>query len=744
MDRLTPRLLGTLALLAPAAAHADGIPMGDGAPIRAATLEPGEAITVDGHLDEPAWQRAAAVTDFVGIYPTEGFAPRGATSVRVLVDEGRVHFGFECAWDGTVRAHIAEREDVNLDDQIGIYLDPFGDARRMVVIYINALGIQQDALITLEDGWNGAYDVVFRSQGRIHDGGFTVEVSIPFRSLRFPKDSPRPWRALFTRKFAADDEKVAYPAVRQDRGHTLLQFVPLLGVEAQRSGVGVEVLPSVVVRGSQVRGEDGLRWQPFRFPGTIDPSVSVKWQPTSNLTLDGTFNPDFSQVEADPNFIDNNLRFALFLQEQRTFFLEGRELFDSSLLYTRSIVDPIAGLKFSGKAGPVSVGVLTAVDEAPAASLMGERDTPGFSQQDVDGAIAVASYVGGALDLGQRSRIALAVTDKELLGRERGEHRGEHRVVEAAGRVAFDPITQVDFEAAASTTARVGGERVGGPRLQIEASRAARLVQGGGGWEYRDPGYRSENGFVTRADLMRAWGYFRKRWEWAEGPVRWVNVGLDVSHSFEGWAVPDEVEHAGSSRSAFVNLRLPGITDAGGSVALWQSRFGGVEFTGPWGEVSLSNRALDWLRVSVDGELGESIRYRVAEKTLEAKVGGELWFRALRRLNVKLAADGSWLGRPGEELDRAFVWRARTLLGILPSMNARVIVQGRHVDRLDPDRQLLDRSDSLSLSVLLSWLPNPGTAVRLGFGEGWSWGAGRKPITDRRDLFLKASVLLRI
>ncbi|HCP46181.1 MAG TPA: hypothetical protein DIU15_09075, partial [Deltaproteobacteria bacterium] len=111
--------------------------------LRAVALSADEKVAVDGRLDEAAWQRAEVISQFSGMHPTEGFEPAGTTRVRILTDSKHLYFAWECRFDDPtrVRAYLAQREDINRDDQVGIYLDPFGDGRRAYVFYVNALGI---------------------------------------------------------------------------------------------------------------------------------------------------------------------------------------------------------------------------------------------------------------------------------------------------------------------------------------------------------------------------------------------------------------------------------------------------------------------------------------------------------------------------------------------------------------------------------------------------------------------------
>lgn len=200
-------LLSTLALAAP--------------PAPAVRAVAGDALVIDGILDEQAWEEADPVDVFVRYTPTAGGAPPGRTEVRFLQDERYLYVGVRVTGaDYRVRARISAREDINSDDQIGIYLDTFHDGRSGYVFYLNPLGIQQDARLNNE-GWNGSWDTAFRSRGRLTDDGYTLEIAWPWRSLKYPSGGEaQDWGLIVTRKIPSEGAKYAFPEL--ERNHPRL------------------------------------------------------------------------------------------------------------------------------------------------------------------------------------------------------------------------------------------------------------------------------------------------------------------------------------------------------------------------------------------------------------------------------------------------------------------------------------------------------------------------------------------
>lgn len=714
--------------------------------VHAARVPEGKAVVIDGRLDDEAWLDAPVVDDFVGIRPTEGFEPSGSTTVRVLFDDQKLYFAWDCRFDEPtrVRGYFADREQINRDDQIAILIDPFGDGRRAYHFWLNALGVQQDLVVTLEGSYNFAWDTVFHSEGRITDTGYTVEVAIPFRSLRFDPTSHKPWRILLKRKFTAKDEYVAFPAIKRDNGNELLQYDELVMDPPKTSGVGIELLPSVVGRTGWDRDGEDLTHRPFTFPGAVDPSFGFKWQPTPALTLDATLNPDFSQVEADPNQVDNNLRFALFLPEQRPFFLEGAELYESHLLYTRSIRDPIYGVKFSGKAGPVGIGILHALDETPASSFVGERETPGFTDEALDGTLAFNTMGGAKIDIGRRNRLSVYYADKEVVRPVEGEpaeHVAVYRGGHASLRLGVGDVTTVNLDAGVSHAGAADGDRLTGGRFAIKVERSTRTTGFGADAGLITPDYRTEMGFLTTPDRARIGGWARKRLEPRRGPVQWLVLNAAIRSLLEG--LEGTAKPSSALAEASANARLPGLTDFRVATALRDTLFGGQRFHGATASFSLSNSALEAFTASVHGSFGDAIRFGDATDSVRGHVGGRINLRLFRRLQIELGADLDRLGREGEVINQLVLYRARTVIGFTRWLSLRFIAQGRTSTVFDIAGEAETPSHALAMSALVRIEPAPGSAILLGWGQQFATDDVRFR-TQSIDLFAKASVLIRL
>jgi len=367
-------LLVQAAVSASVAAAVQGDPVeGKGSPTAEIPRIEAAEIRVDGVLDEPAWAQAARLTGFWQYQPVDGRPAEEATEVLVWYAPDAIHFGI-VAHDrepSAIRATVADRDNIDSDDHVVLDIDTFHDRRRAFFFGVNPLGAQSDGVRSEGAGQVTSLipgstdknpDFAWESKGRITDQGYEVEIRIPFNSLRFPGSGPQSWGFNVTRVVHRTGYTDTWTDVRRANASFLGQEGALGGLHDLKRGVTVEAQPFVTATAD---GSRNLATGSFdRESVNPDAGLNLRLGFTS-YALDATLNPDFSQVESDVGQVTLNERFALFFPEKRPFFLEGIELFGTpqTLVYTRRIVDPKAGAKFTGKLGQLGVAHLTVVDE---------------------------------------------------------------------------------------------------------------------------------------------------------------------------------------------------------------------------------------------------------------------------------------------------------------------------------------------------------------------------------------------
>ncbi|MDT5269696.1 MAG: hypothetical protein QOH49_1882 [Acidobacteriota bacterium] len=354
-----------------------------------------KAPVIDGKLDEEIWKTAAVFKDFVQFRPVDLVAPSQATEVRIGYDSRFLYVGFR-AYDepGKVRATIAKRDAVFDDDWVGIWLDTFNDGRRAYELIFNPLGVQADAIFTEGVNEDFSVDIVHESKGVLLEDGYTVEVAIPFKSLRYEAGKDKRWGLHLLRTIKRlNNEQSTWMPISRDNSSLLGQEGHVTGLEGLSTERTIELIPSLTISeaGSRVpsvtRGRRALSealgipvpGDSGRFlnsPVEFDPGLTAKFGISPTMTLDMAINPDFAQVEADATVVTANQRFPIFFEEKRPFFLEGKEIFETllSAVHTRSIVDPDYAFKFTGKRGRNTYGLMFASDKAPGNLLDDDRD----------------------------------------------------------------------------------------------------------------------------------------------------------------------------------------------------------------------------------------------------------------------------------------------------------------------------------------------------------------------------------
>jgi hypothetical protein len=356
---------------------------------------------IDGRLDDEAWKGAPVLKDFYQTSPGDNNAPSKPTEVMLGYDEKHFYIAFKCYDEkDKIRATVARRDNVFGEDNVRVWLDTYNDQRRAYVLGFNPLGIQQDGIFTEGQGADFSVDIVMESKGVIEDWGWSVEVKIPFKSLRYVAGKGKMWGFNAARNIDRfnDEFDQWLPDDRNISGF-LIKHGKLTGLDEIKTERTLEIVPSITVSESGRRKRTiplsiarsrrafnpifnpiGLTDQGRFINEPVEPDlgVTLKYTITPNITLDAAINPDFAEIEADAPVITANQRFPIFFQEKRPFFLEGSEIFQSPLqpFYSRTIVDPDLATKLTGKIGRNSFGFLIASDNAPGNYSEDERADP--------------------------------------------------------------------------------------------------------------------------------------------------------------------------------------------------------------------------------------------------------------------------------------------------------------------------------------------------------------------------------
>jgi hypothetical protein len=693
-----------------------------------------QEIQIDGQLEEPVWSRATRLTGFWQYQPVDGRPAEEQTEVLVWYAPDAIFFGI-VAHDrnpASIRATVADRDNIDNDDHVVLDLDTFHDRRRAFFFGVNPLGVQSDGVRSEGAGQVSSLipgstdknpDFTWDSKGRITDRGYEIEIRIPFRSLRYPGSGPQTWGFNVTRVVKRTGYTDTWTDVRRANASFLGQEGAIGGLHDMRHGVTVEAQPFITATADG--GRDELSGRFIREDVNPDAGLNLRLG-FSSYALDATVNPDFSQVESDEGQVTVNERFALFFPEKRPFFLEGIELFGSpqTLVYTRRIVNPKAGAKLTGKFGQLGVAHLTAVDETDAAD-------------------AWFNITRLRRDLGRNSIAGVTFTNRDQSGAHNRVLAGDFRYVWS--------LYYAQFQYGRSWTSDGAGTR-NAPIWQAEYDRTGRTW----GFNYllngQGAGFDAQAGFVNRLRSGVVYGHafnrlthYGKRGALLEnltvffGPERtWLYDSFGFKPGLEGTEQLDATfqlrggwELNGHLDRGFVNFQDSSFAGYTVGSAAGPAYRPAKDFSGFDGQVRVTTPT--WQ------QLGATVTYgRGRAPIFQEGATGSSWILTaglnLRPTStVRVAASGTVfrLSRlDGSEFARSTIPRLKLEYQPNRSLFFRVIGEYRSERRaalLDPASgnplfvaglaQPATEFNGLRVDLLASFEPTPGTVAFLGYGS---------------------------
>jgi hypothetical protein len=453
------------------------------------------SVVVDGRLDEAAWSQAAVLRGFSQYLPNDNRPADDSTTVLVWYSPTAIYFGIRAYQDSAgVRATLADRDKITGDDYVEILLDTFSDHRQALVFGVNPLGVQADGTLRdasrqsitfISSAVTGAYsldlspDYVYESKGHQTAWGYEVEVRIPFKTLRYQARDPQDWGVNVIRVVQATGHQHTWTRVLQTEASFLGQSGTLTGLTDLHRGLVLDLTPEATSTLTGAQAASGWKY------GGGDPKLGLtaRWGVTTNLTLNGTVRPDFSQVEADVPQIQFDPRIALYFPEKRPFFLDGLEMFASpfQLIYTRRLVNPDGAAKLTGKVGSTSVAILSGVD--------GTDTSATGTDHPLVNALRLKE------DLGGHNALGLVYTD-------RVDGSRFNRVAAVDGRFVIGGAYALTFQGGGSAT------RSAGPTLYAPIWNAS-LVRSGRRFGFSLSGtgigddFRASSGFISRPGVAQ-------------------------------------------------------------------------------------------------------------------------------------------------------------------------------------------------------------------------------------------------
>ncbi|MEO8909025.1 MAG: DUF5916 domain-containing protein [Gemmatimonadaceae bacterium] len=719
-------------------------------------------VTIDGSLDEPVWRRAARLTGFSQYQPVDGRPADEPTEVLVWYAPDAIYFGIRAReiHGNVVRATHANRDNIDSEDQVQILLDTDNSHQIAFLFGVNPYGVQQDGTRSAQfaGGAGGASatgggfrninplegsvdlnpDYFFESKGRLVEGGYEVEMRIPFKSLRYQDARVQSWGLHILRRVQHSGFQDTWaPAIRAN-ANFLAQSGTLEGLHDLRRGLVLEATPTATAHADRSptigNGRD--------YQEKAEIGGDVRWGIRQNLTLNGTINPDFSQVEADIGQVLLNERFALFYPEKRPFFLDGLELFDSpnQLIYTRQIVAPRAGVKLTGKLAGLNIASIVAADDRQYSWTGAHSPLFGVSRL--------------RYDFGSNNTLGAVLTAREDGG-------DFSRVAAADYRFYHSKLYFAQFQAAESWTDSVSN-RMSGSLLQADWDRTGRAW----GFHYTlrslDPGFKAAAGFVNRTGIIETRAFNRLSFYGAQGALVqtyssffgldriWNNAsaGHGLTEGTEsitpqatlrgGWQLGGAITHSyfAFDPSLYTGLTIQRIVPAvpvGGSPVFDTAAFAvpGPEKNELGGSLSLTTPTFRHFSGTAAITKSQVPIFREAAPGNSSRIDAALDLRPTTAVRSSLQFSRLTIGRrsDGSRFSSETIPRIKVEYQISPPIFLRLVGQYAARSRSPlRDRNgdpilvngvldLGETTNEFSTDWLFSYRPVPGTLVYLGYGS---------------------------
>jgi len=726
--RLLAGLL-TIWLVCPAAFAGAGPPSGSAvlnvsaageARVTALEIDAAVAIRLDGELGEAVWQRAEPIDGFIQRDPSEGAAPSFTTEARVLYDRTFLYVAVR-AFDkepGRIVGIRTRRDSTSPSDWVHILIDSYHDHRTAYEFAVNAAGVKLDRYWFADGNNDSSWDAVWDVSVTRDAEGWKAEFRIPFSQLRFATGKADEFGFGVLRQIGRLNELSTWPLIAKSRTGFVSQMGHLSGLKLASSQKRLELVPYSVGQVSTQPGEAGNPFVKATDPGGAV-GADVKFAVTPGLTMTATINPDFGQVEADPAVV-NLTAFETFYQERRPFFVEGsgNMKFDldcndgscTGLFYSRRIgrtprgepdtpdggfasvpaqTTILGAAKLTGRAGPFSVGALSAVTAEERAQLSfgstttqqtvepltnytvaqakrewSNQSSLGFMLTNVarrmtsdvsflpssgtaagvnwdwrlkDPRYAVTGYVAGSMVRGSAEAIdALQRNSVHYFQRD------------DAGYLDYDPSrTSMSGHAGMIGFSKVGGKKV---RFSFAGT-------------YKTPGFETNDvGYVRRSDQIQQSGWVQFRWDTPTKAYRSLRVNLN---QWAAWNFGGDTRYTGANVNAHIVLPSQwgagiGINREGAGIDDRSTR-GGPAFRSKnggnvWGYVESDSRK------AFQGML---MGYYFRDETGSTSIGGDpqVSWRPTSYLTVSLGAsysktddDTQWVENVESGASKSFVF----------------------------------------------------------------------------------------
>ena len=705
-------------------------------------------ISVDGDISDEAWRTATRVEKWYEFRPGDNTEPKVRNVGWLTYDDHALYaaFEFEDPNPGAMRAPYADRDDISGGgtDYAGLVLDTRNTGRTAVLFVTTPRNIQYDSVMDDSSGEDSSPDFFWQSATRIHERGWTLEMRIPFSSLRYRSSDVQRWGVMLYRNYPRQYHYQFFTA-KIPRGSNcfICHEQTLEGLERLPSGGHLVAAPYVSAsEGAHPAGGLGSRLvsEPVKPHGGAD----VKFTPNADTVLDFAVKPDFSQIESDTAQISANERFALFFPEKRPFFLEGVDLFQMPIqaVYTRTITAPRWGGRVTGKSAGLRYTVLVADDGGGGSAILPGPTGSSFASQDFGSTVTIAR---AKRDVGRLSFVGFLVTDRE-------SHNGNGHNRVAGPDFQWRPsgndvITGQWLVSASRTPNRPGAaaEWTGQALLSqagvLQWSRSQKHFDTLMQFKKLGREFRADSGFIPQVGYREVVGFTG----WTVHPRGFLSrqrtfFNFQQQNDSTGRLIGRQIEPGTGMDTrwgGFMQYRLTNDRVLSGSRVFTRNRFNYVIFFAPSRRVS---------QIGVFGNLGQEVDFANSRLGHGPSTEVQLTLNATNHLafDVSSTIRSLHVNDPAGVSRRLFTAQVSRVKSTY-TFNARMFTRGivQYVEtRNDPSlflNPVRARSGSLEASALLAYKLNWQSVMFVGYGDTRELSERERLEKQDRQFFVKLS-----
>ncbi|MFA6125670.1 MAG: DUF5916 domain-containing protein [Bacteroidales bacterium] len=683
---------------------------------------------IDGILGDEAWQNLPLYTGFKTYTPDFGSSSSFATIARITYDEQNIYIAFDChdPEPDKLKATITARDQIRAEDWVCVNFDPFFDQQSLIALYVNPRGIQMDGRSSRTQEDVGA-DFVFESKANIGADGYQVEIAIPFKSLRYERKEPVTMGFIFERRIQRLSEQSTYPPLNPGQGMNFLTQTLGFSFTGIKHYTLLELLPAVTYSFKQKQGNGTLGITLNKPSVGLTGTVGI----TSQLILDMAINPDFSQVESDAGQISENQRYALYYPEKRPFFQEGKDNFNlagtsemgffQQAFHTRQIVNPLAGIKLTGKISDHDrIGLLYALDDPL-------KDTPGDTVNSLIN-YAIGRYLHSFKDDSYIGAIGTFSEGPDVY----------NRVAGMDGKLRLSPSTTMEFNALGSGTVLDPGAAGKNDWMgTISIAKYTNRLSGDFTVQHIGADFITQSGFLLRSGVnsmiafgtysfYRSKGFFRKL-----APMFYGMMNNDIPSGL--W---ERDFGFGLTASGQRSTQIEFFFNPSDEVYL-NERFRTHSF-----HLNASSQVIQSLRLNLQYRFGYRTRYVDDPYTGWGNTAQlNVNFQPVKKFQSDLGlnfSDFYQIENPGREFSYLII-RSKNTYQLTSKLFVRGIVEYNSFEK------------DLTTDFLISFTYIPGTVVHVGYGSlyqkmewnGHEYQPGSAYLETIRGIFFKASYLWR-